>query len=166
MPAPIDAVRWGIVLLTCIVLMVAGINDVRYRRIPNFAVLAVIVLFGTWYLVEPSVSLMSSSIAALVVFLISFTLYGFKIVGAGDSKLATAVALFAGLHSLPQFILYMTLAGGVLALCMLLAHPARVLVFLHTRARGHAYRGVPYGVAIAVAGAMLLLTPSIRNFNF
>ena len=90
-------------------------------------------------------------------FVCGFTLYGFKIVGAGDSKLAAAVALFAGMQGLPQFIMYMALAGGVMALFMLASQPASVLVLLHTRGRGQAYRGVPYGVAIALAGAMVLL---------
>jgi prepilin peptidase CpaA len=97
----------------------------------------------------------------LAVFLCGFTLYSFKIVGAGDSKLAAAVALFAGLHGLPQFLMYMALAGGLLALCMLATQPASVMAMLHTRGRGQAYRGVPYGVAISFAGVMILLA-SIR----
>ncbi len=157
MPLAIDAIRWTIILLTCAVLGVAAVYDVRHRRIPNSAVLAVVVLFALWYPVAPSVSLLSSLAAALVVFACGFALYGFKIVGAGDSKLATAAALFAGLHGLPLFIVYMALAGGVLALCMLAAQPASVSVMLHTRGRGQAYRGVPYGVAIAFAGVMVLL---------
>jgi prepilin peptidase CpaA len=90
-------------------------------------------------------------------------LYAFGIIGAGDSKLATAVALFAGLARLPQFMIYMSLTGGVLVLCMLVAQPARVLVLLQMRGRGGLERGVPYGVAIAVAGAMLLLTPAAQR---
>jgi prepilin peptidase CpaA len=125
------------------------------------AVFVTVTLFIAWYLTAPSVSLFSSLAAAFAVFLCGFALYGFKIIGAGDSKLATAVALFAGLQGLPQFIVYMALAGGVLALCMLARQPASVMVMLHTRGRGQAYRGVPYGVAIAIAGVMILLA-SIR----
>src|SRR5579871_5443169 len=95
---PIDAIRWAIILLTCVALVVAGVSDVRQRRIPNSAVLAVAGLFALWYPVEPSISLLSCLLAALIVFICGFALYGFGIVGAGDSKLATAVALFAGLH--------------------------------------------------------------------
>jgi len=163
MSVPIDAVRWVIILLTCIALAVAAVNDVRYRRIQNLTVLALIVLFGAWFLVEPSASLASSLAAGFIVFAGGFVLYWFKIVGAGDSKLATVVALFAGLRGLPHFVVYMTLAGGVLALCMLAAQPTRVMVLLHVRGRGHAYRGVPYGVAIAVAGAISLLTTALRS---
>jgi prepilin peptidase CpaA len=164
MPLPIDAVRWIVVLLTGVTLAVAGVSDMRHRRIPNSAVFVTVTLFIAWYLISPSVSLFSSLVAAFAVFLCGFTLYSFKIIGAGDSKLATAVALFAGLHGLPQFVVYMALAGGVLALCMLAAQPANVMVMLHTRGRGHSYRGVPYGVAIAIAGVMILLVAMRPQF--
>ena len=143
MHPPIDAIRWIIILLTCAALTFAGVSDVRYRRIPNSAVLAVIVLFGGWYLAAPGVSLQSALLAALIVFIGGFALSAFKVVGAGDSKLAAAVALFAGLHGLPQFIIYMAVAGGVIALCMLVAQPASVSIALHMRGRGQFYRGVP-----------------------
>ena len=161
MPLPIDAIRWTIILLTCVTLAVAGLSDILHRRIPNLAVFVTVTLFIAWYFISPSASLLSSLGAALAVFLCGFTLFSFKIIGAGDSKLATAVALFAGLHGLPQFVVYMALVGGVLALCMLAAQPTSVMVMLHTRGRGQAYRGVPYGVAIAIAGVMILLA-SIR----
>jgi prepilin peptidase CpaA len=142
----------------------AGVSDICHRRIPNSAVLAIVVLFAGWFLIGPSVSLWSSLAAALIMFACSFALYGFKIVGAGDSKLATAVALFAGLHGLSQFIVYMALAGGVMALYMLAAQPANVSVMVHTGGRGQLYRGVPYGVAIALAGVMVLLMANWPHF--
>ena len=109
--------------------------------------------------------LLSSLGAALIVFVCSCALYSFGIVGAGDSKLATAVALFAGIARLPEFIFYMSLAGGVLVLCMLAAQPARVLVILQMRGKGALDRGVPYGAAIAVAGAMLMLPTFTHGLN-
>jgi len=157
MPALIEVARWTTLLLVCLVLTIAGASDVRTRRIPNWTVLAIVALFCAWYFVGPAVPILSALGAALVVFIGSFALYSFGIVGAGDSKLATAVALFAGIARLPEFILYMSLTGGVLVLCMLAVQPARVLVMLQMRGRGTLERGVPYGVAIAVAGAMLLL---------
>ena len=157
MSLPIDALRWGIILLACVALVVASASDIRHRRIPNLAVFVIVVLFIAWFFIAPSVSLLSSLAAAFVVFLCGFALFSFKIIGAGDSKLATALALFAGLHGLPQFIFCMALAGGVLALCMLAAQPGNVLAMLHARGRGQVYHGVPYGVAIAMAGVMVLL---------
>jgi len=163
MPAPIEVARWSTTLLVCLVLAVAGTSDVRSRRIPNWTVLAIAGLFGIWLFVGPSVSLISSLGAAFLVFVCSCALYAFGIIGAGDSKLATAVALFAGFSKLPQFFLYMSLAGGLLVLCMLILQPARVLVVLQMRGRGALDRGVPYGVAIAVAGIMLFLVQAAQH---
>ena len=159
MPPPIELARWTTILLVCAVLAIAGASDVKDRRIPNWTVVAIAALFCAWYFVEPSVSLISSLGAALVMFVCSCALYVLRVVGAGDSKLATVVALFAGLGRLPQFAIYMSLAGGVLVLCMLALEPTKVLVILQMRGKGRADRGVPYGVAIAAAGAMLLLMP-------
>lgn len=161
----ITAIEWArqaTIFLVCIVLMIAAISDIRRRRIPNWTVLVIAILFGAWSCVEPSVSLVSSLGAALVIFVISCALYYFGIVGAGDSKLVTVMALFAGLAHLLQFIFYMSLAGGLIVICMLAAQPTKVLVILQTRGRGGMGISVPYGVAIAAAGALLLLVPQPR----
>lgn len=158
MPALIDIARWTILFLICVALAIAGASDVRSRRIPNWTVLAIAGLFCAWYFVgRPAVPILSSLGGALIVFAGSCALYSFGIIGAGDSKLATIVALFAGIARLPEYILYMSVTGGVLVLCMLAAQPARALVIFQVRGKGGLDRGVPYGVAIAVAGAMLLL---------
>jgi len=155
----IDVARWTTVLLVCLVLTIAGTSDVRARRIPNWTVLAIAGLFGVWFFVGSAASILSSLGAALIIFVCSYTLYAFGMVGAGDSKLATVVALYAGLARLPEFIFYMSVTGGVLVLCMVAAQPARVLAMLQMRGRGGLDKGVPYGVAIALAGVMLLLLP-------
>jgi prepilin peptidase CpaA len=163
MPPLIEIARWATILLVCLVLAAAGASDVRSRRIPNWTVSATALLFGAWFFVGSSVPLLSSLGAAFVVFVCSFVLYSFGIVGAGDSKLATAVALFAGFPHLPEFIFYMSLTGGVVVLCMLAADPTRIMVAIQMRGRGFLERGVPYGVAIAVAGGMLVLAPAVQS---
>jgi prepilin peptidase CpaA len=169
LPEPLmsKAIEWthqATILLVCIVLVVAAVSDIRRRRIPNWTILAIAILFGLWCWVEPTVSLASSLSAALIAFSISCALYYFGIVGAGDSKLITVTAMFAGLEHLLQFIFYMSLAGGLVVLCMLAVQPTKVLVILQTRGRGGMGISVPYGVAIAAAGVLLLLVPQPRLF--
>jgi prepilin peptidase CpaA len=113
--------------------------------------------------VGSSPPLLSALGAAMIVFFCSFSLYVLGIVGAGDSKLATAVALFVGIAQLPEFILYMSLTGGALALCTLAAQPTRALVILQLRGKGAPDKAVPYGVAIAVAGTIVLLRSVIQR---
>jgi len=159
MPPLLEIAHWATIFLVCLILAIAGASDVRTRRIPNWTVLAITGLFGAWFFVGSSVPLLSSLGAAFVIFICSFALYSFGIIGAGDSKLATSVALFAGFPRLPEFVFYMCLTGGVIALCMLIAKPTRFFVFVQMRGRGMLEKSVPYGVAIAVAGGMLLLAP-------
>jgi prepilin peptidase CpaA len=149
-----EVARWTIAGLFALVLVVAAASDIRDRRIPNWTVLAIVVLFAGWASVVGSVLLASSLEAAGIAFAVSFALYFFKVLGAGDSKLATAVALFVGMGNLLQFALITSLAGGALAVVSLAADPTRALVMFQMRGEGDYGRGVPYGVAIAAAGVL------------
>jgi prepilin peptidase CpaA len=156
MPALADAVRLTVVGLSVVTLAVAAVSDIRARRIPNWSVLAIIALFAIWAFVEPSVSLASSLGAAAIVFVLSAAFYSFGVMGAGDSKLMTAVALFAGLSHLPQFLVITAIAGGLMAVASLAAHPREVLVSIQTRRLTNSGRQIPYGVAIALSGAVTI----------
>lgn len=158
MPAA-ELLRWSIILLLSILLAVISISDIRDRRIPNWTVVAVAGLFLPWIFAGPQVSVLSSLEAALIAFAVSCTLYAFRVVGAGDSKLLTVTALFAGLSRLPQFLVLVALAGGVIALASLVARPVRAAVMFHMRGKGDFGRGVPYGVAIAIATMAIVLVP-------
>lgn len=85
--------------------------------------------------------------------------------GGGDAKLIAACALWLGWQAIAPFILFTSLAGGVLALGMILARKA-----VPATAGGPAWLGrllggekdLPYAVAIA-AGALLAM-PSAPIF--
>lgn len=156
MPPLADVPRWAVVALFLAIVAAAAASDVRSRRIPNWSVLALAALFVSWLFVGPSVSLLSSIEAAGLVFLVTAVLYYFNVFGAGNSKLMTAVALFAGLGHLLQFVFLTALAGGALALVSLAARPTRTLVMLQARSKDSGSRGIPYGVAIALGGALTI----------
>lgn len=140
------------------VLAFASVRDISDRRIPNWTVAAVACLFVAWAFVVPSISFLSSLGAAAIVFAVTAALFAFHVVGAGDSKLMTALALFAGLSRLPLFVVATVLAGGAIALFSLALRPTRVLVMLQMRGKGDFGRGIPYGVAISLGGASILLS--------
>lgn len=156
-PLPIELARIGIETLLVATLVAAGVSDILRRRIPNWTVLVILALFVGWIFVDPAISIRGSLAAALIVFVFSFALYFFGIVGAGDSKLITAVALFVGLSRLPQFTLATALVGGALAVISIASNPTRAMVMLQMRGKGSFGRGVPYGLAIALAGAGTVL---------
>jgi prepilin peptidase CpaA len=56
------------------------------------------------------------------------------------------------------------LTGGVIALASLLARPVRAAVMFHMRGKGDFGRGVPYGVAIAIATMVIIVWPFPQNF--
>lgn len=158
MPAA-EILRWSVILLLSILLFFVGVSDIRDRRIPNWTVLAVAGLFVPWIFVGGQVSIVSSLEAALICFVISCALYAFGVVGAGDSKLLTVTALFAGMAGLAEFLVFVALAGGAIAAVSLLSRPTRAAVMFHMRGKGDFGRGVPYGVAIAIATIAVILVP-------
>jgi prepilin peptidase CpaA len=159
MTLALDVARWSVIVLLVTVLALASISDVRSRRIPNWTVVTVAVLFLPWIFVGPGVSILSSLEAAGVIFLISFALYAFGVIGAGDSKLLTVTALFAGLPHLVSFLVLVALVGGAVAVISLALDPTRALVVLQLRGRDSTGRGIPYGVAIAIAAAVVVVWP-------
>jgi prepilin peptidase CpaA len=156
MPPPIEIARWTVAAGFALVLIMACVADVKSRRIPNWTVATIIALFIPWIFVGQSVSITLSLAAAGVGFLSGLSLYAFGYLGAGDSKLITAVALFVGLAKLPQFALAVAVAGGILALIFILLRSRRVLFMLNSLGRKNPERNIPYGVAIA-AGAILIV---------
>ncbi|MEX0628493.1 MAG: prepilin peptidase [Cucumibacter sp.] len=102
---------------------------------------------------------------AIAVLVAGFTLFTFGWVGGGDAKLAAAASLWLGLgHTLP-FLIYAALLGGALTLGILaLRHLPlpQALVKVSWIDRLHDKKsGVPYGIALAVAGMIVYTDTSI-----
>lgn len=155
MPAP-ELIRYVVAAGLVAALAAAAIIDMRQRRIPNWTVLMVLGLFVVWTASLTGHGLGSSLAAAGIAALVTIPLYAFRIVGAGDSKLLMAVALFAGLADLPMLGLATALGGGALAIVTFAANPVRTLVILQMRGQGGSQHTVPYGVAIALGGMTVL----------
>ena len=155
MPFP-DIARLVVAAALSGVLCWASVSDVRDRRIPNRAVLAVIALFGVWTLLDAGGGLLSGVLAAALGFTVGYALYLLKVMGAGDVKLFSAAALFAGIGYLPALTLVMALTGGAMALASFAARPRRAAVMVALRGRGDFGRGIPYGVAISAGCAVVV----------
>jgi prepilin peptidase CpaA len=155
MPLP-EIVRGLVAVALSAILVIAAVNDVRARKIPNWTVLAALALFIPWAVVHPLPWDGWALAAGVIAFAVSFGLYSAGLVGAGDSKLFTAVALFGGLGDLPMLAFATALAGGLIALVSLLLRPTRALVMAKLKGKGDFGPGVPYGVAIAAAAALVV----------
>jgi len=155
----LDPVVLAIACAYAALLIIAAASDVINRRIPNWTVAGLLILFVAWAFARPGVSLPSAFTAFGLALAVSAGLYLIRWVGAGDSKLFSAVALFAGLPLLPALSLATVLTGGAIVVGALIVNPKRAGRVLTAKGRAQ-FRGVPYGVAISVAGLLLMFVPS------
>lgn len=142
----------------------AAVADVRQMRIPNMFSLFIIISFGAAFICAQRAGLTifddltGHILAALTVFGVTFALYMAGVLGAGDSKLVSAFALWCGFSGLMPFILYTAICGGGLAGLAIFIEQYRP--FPHARAGSwlarvqDGERIVPYGVAI-FGGALM-----------
>ena len=98
---------------------------------------------------------------ALVVLAAGFAFFALRWVGGGDAKLAAATTLWLGFGLTLPYLIYAALLGGALTLAILALRRMPLTPFLaryRWLERLHDSKtGVPYGIALAVAG---LLTSS------
>ena len=112
----------------------------------------------------PFFSLQVESIAmhyacGLFMLLITFTIYAFRKIGAGDAKLAAASAIWIGWGSLMDYMVVASLLGGLIALILvagrMVALPPAAMKQAWI-ARLHEPKGpLPFGVALG-AGAVIV----------
>ncbi len=156
-----------IALLGCAGLLVwAAVGDIIHFRIANRLSLAVAALFGAYatagWLAGTPVAALSGLVAGFGVFIAGFLLYSRGLLGGGDVKLFSAVALWSGLDGLPQLVFIVALAGGVMALGMV---GAKTFSYVRQPAsrpaglpmwRALLRQPAPYGVAIAAGGLVFI----------
>lgn len=154
--SPPDLARLAIALAASATLAFAAFSDIRHRRIPNWTSLTLVGLFVLAVATHAGPPLVTGLYAFAVASVATVLLYVLRIVGAGDCKLFSAMALFAGMDRLPELTVATALAGGALGVASLVSRPTRAVVMFQMRGRGDFGRGVPYGVAIATAGLLIL----------
>jgi len=75
--------------------------------------------------------------------------------GGGDVKLAAALALWFSPVSTLRFLVFMSIAGGVLTLAV---------VAIHRMKKKPGKPEIPYGVAIAFGGLAILIQRFLNQF--
>jgi len=135
--------------------------DLTTMTIPNRLTIALVVAF---VLLAPVAGLSLQQIglhaaAGLAMLVVGMVLFGLGWIGGGDAKFVAAVALWIGWHDLLAYLLIASLAGGALTLLLLSLRGLPLPAVLCRRAwiaRLHdKSSGVPYGVALAVAGLIV-----------
>lgn len=155
---------------TLVLLVVAAWRDVATRLIPDGATLGIAIAGLALRATEGLVPLLASAGVAAALFLVLALLSARGLLGGGDVKLAAAVALGLSPIAVPGFIVATAMAGGILGggylLAARLVGPPRRLapdapllrrILAAEHRRIHRRGPLPYGVAIAVGAALVLL---------
>ena len=160
-------VLFPLALLFPIVMAWAASSDLLTMRISNRLVL---VLAASFFVIALVVNLPLQQVAmhvacALAALAVGFTLFALRWIGGGDAKLAAATTLWLGFDLALPYLVYAGLLGGVLTLTILALRSMPLTPFLarhrwlerlHDRKQG-----VPYGIALAVAGMLVYANSTI-----
>lgn len=147
----------------------AGVSDILSLTIPNRYTCAIVLLYPPYVLsAGQAVDWPGAILVALGALAVGFLLFALGWWGGGDAKFFGAVALWAGPSSIVTLVLTTTIAGGAIAVFILLQHylPYAITTgFFRFRAfiPNRPGMSMPYGVAIAVGalyGAFTMLQVS------
>jgi prepilin peptidase CpaA len=127
-----------------------AVDDIRTRTIPHAAIAAIVLVYAV-YALAGHADWVSGLISAGILLVAGFMLFYFHVMGGGDAKLIAGMGLWVGLHHIVAFILYTAIIGGVVTLAVLVIHRFKVR---NSGSVVHAAPTVPYGVAIALGGAI------------
>jgi len=146
---------YGLVGCLAIALLVAAFTDIRRRQIDNW--LNAAVALGApafWWASGLSVwpDMVIQIALALVTFFALAGLFALKLMGGGDVKLLSALALWLAPMTFLKLLVVMSLLGGLLTIVFAVWH------YAVTRRRD---AKIPYGVAIASAG-LITLAPMLE----
>lgn len=146
----------------------AAWHDVKSLTIHNGTVIGILLVFCVAYGINTLAvsmqwvetpffaSIEQHLYSAVSVFAVCFGLFWIGVLGGGDAKMASALALWIPLNALPGFIMIMALIGGVLGFSALILKgksdwlkPSNKEGWIAALSRGEST--VPYGVALMIA---------------
>ena len=142
-----------------LLLVSAGIQDARTREIANWKNAAIALLAPLWWwatglAIWPDMAIQIG--VALLVFAFFAGAFALGQMGGGDVKMIGAIALWLPPMQLLWLIVLMSLLGGALTLLLVVEKMVR---------RHERLLEIPYGVAIAIAGLIVLREPIINHFG-
>ena len=141
---------YGLVGALAIALLIAAFTDLRRRQIDNWLNAAIALAAPAYWWAQglpvwPDMVIQVG--LALATFIVLAGLFALKLMGGGDVKLLSALALWVAPLPFLKLLVVMSLIGGVLTIVFAAWH------YTVTRRRD---AKIPYGVAIACAGLITL----------
>lgn len=137
-------------------LMISVYSDIRHRLIYNKVTLPIALAAPLYWYATGQFGLSEIAIHLLVggcVFALFALFFTIGMMGGGDVKLFTAIALWFDWMTVVEMLLHTSIIGGVVTVIFLIIHKAK---------KQSGKVRIPYGVAIAAAG---LFTVGARFLN-
>jgi prepilin peptidase CpaA len=160
----------GILLFFPAAMALAASMDLLTMTIPNrlCAVLAIGFFVLAGLLGFPLHGVLVNLSCGAAVLGLTFGLFAFGLIGGGDAKLAAATALWLGWSKILDYGFLAAICGGALTLILLMGRRIQLpnwVIKNHWIARLHnPTSGVPYGIALAVAGIMIYPQTQVWQF--
>ena len=145
-----------LLLTLAAILVIAAVIDVRTFTISNrlnLTVAAGAPLYWMSIALSPWPGVAVQLAAGAIVFVLLAGAFYAGMMGGGDVKLAAALALWFPPASTLRFLVFMSIAGGLVTFVVMAVHRLR---------SGEGKPEVPYGVAIAI-GALVILAQRFLN---
>lgn len=147
----------SIIVLFLVVAMLATLwLDITRYTIPNWLVGALLLLYPVAVYIAPQQIDWPMALASMALtFAVGYVVFSFRLMGGGDIKLITVLALWVGWNELAYFSMLFALIGGVFSLAVFVARKIQLyLPWKETFKRPRILEKdapIPYGVAIAGA---------------
>lgn len=139
----------------------AAFSDLFTMRISNRLVLVLVAAFFALALFVglPLQEIGMNLACAAIVLVFAFAFFAFGWIGGGDAKLIAATTLWLGLGIMLPYLIYASLLGGALTLLLLAVRryplPERLRAIKWIDRLHDSKTGVPYGIALAIAGLLV-----------
>jgi prepilin peptidase CpaA len=150
-----------VLLLGIGIFVIVAYADIRTRQIPNELIVALLALaaFRIALAGDPN-SALYTLLAGAALFLATFLLFWRGLLGGGDVKLIMATGFLIGYHNIFEFLFVMSICGALVAVAVFARDrfgARRAATPRLEQQEARARLTVPYGVAIAAAGIVVLL---------
>lgn len=139
----------------------SAFSDLFTMTIPNrVSAILVLVFFALALYLQLSWQTIGLHVSCgLATLALTFIMFQFGWVGGGDAKLASATALWLGWEHLLDYGVIASIAGGVLTVAIVAMRfkelPPRLLSIKFIARLAEKSGGVPYGIALAIAGLLM-----------
>ncbi len=145
-----EYVHYGLLIALAIALLFAAFTDIRRRQIDNWLNIAIalgapLFWWASGMSLWPDVGIQIG--VAFAAFAILAGMFALGMMGGGDVKLLTALALWIQPNWFLELLIIMALLGGILTIVMGAWHVMR---------RQRDRLAIPYGVAISAAGLWII----------